>query len=336
MKKAFFLAVLLGVAAWVDADAQVTQRFPNVAAFGTNVYLHDAPDVPLHTRVPTGEVVVALTSTNGSVTINDLGFGNIDLAAESGNFAVNGQNITGRWFAVGNTATGLLAFVGGGYGNAANGFFSSIGGGENNSANGEYATVGGGRDNIANNNVASVGGGIANSAGGYSSTVGGGTFNIASGDYATIPGGYNNTASTNAFAAGIGAKATNNGSFVLSSPGTTNATFGSRGDNTFNVRSVGGVYFLAPSFDIQDTNGVSLMRVTSTNVQFSGLTQILTLPVANTNYWRQTTAVPTNSAFAGQVGQRMLFWLSSTHAVERVYAGSNLWLQSSSVYYTFP
>lgn len=366
MKKAYFLAVLLGVAAWVDADAQVTQRFPNVVAFGTNVYLHDAPTVPLHERVPTGTVVVALTSTNGSVTINDLGSGNIDLAAASGNFAVNGQNITGRWFASGNTYSGLLSTVLAGTGNVAVGDIALVGSGFNNTASGDGATIlnasrsqafgltaliGAGIFNHASNDYAVIVGGLGNTNTGLRSflgggqlnlltgnraTISGGYLNIADGTHATIPGGFNNAATTNAFAAGTGGRATNSGSFVWSGPGDTNATFGSRGDNTFNVRSVGGVYFLAPSFDIQDTNGVSLMRVTPTNVQFSGLTQILTVPIANTNYWRRTTAVPTNSAFAGTDGQRTLVWLSSTHAVERVYSGvSNLWLQSGT-FYTFP
>ena len=68
--------------------------------------------------------------------------------------------------------------------------------------------------------------------------------------------------------------ATNFGSFVWSSPGTTNGSFGSRGDNTFNARSVGGAYFLSPDFWIQDTNGGTIARFSTTGSVVRGPFQI--------------------------------------------------------------
>lgn len=54
MKK-IMLAVTILAAVAVSAMGQ-SWTMPNLAYFGTNVYLHDAPTVPLHTRVPTGAV----------------------------------------------------------------------------------------------------------------------------------------------------------------------------------------------------------------------------------------------------------------------------------------
>ena len=193
-------------------------------------------------------------------------------------YAVNGQNITGRWFAAGNTTGGTLAFVGGGTNNNASGQYATVAGGQLNTAE-ELAAVGGGFGNSAMGARATVSGGLANSVTGIEASIGGGRQNFAVGDvstigggeqnsttggWGTIPGGINNTATTNAFAAGIGAKATNSGSFVWSGPGDTNATFGSFGDNTFNVRAVGGMYFLSPSLYMKNTNGVTWASLTPT------------------------------------------------------------------------
>jgi hypothetical protein len=219
-----------------------------------------------------------------------------------GAYAVNGQNITGRWFAVGNTNSGSEAFIGGGDYNVASesysvvsggqlnyarGYYSTIGGGGENSATGTgstvsggqlnhaskpYATVGGGSGNKANEEHSTVGGGYGNKATHPYATVGGGSENFATGIYATVAGGLNNIASDYSFAAGVGARATNEGSFVFSGPDAAGdeTVFGSRGDNTFNVRSVGGVYFLAPDLWIKDTNGNTIARFSATNTTISG------------------------------------------------------------------
>jgi hypothetical protein len=226
--------------------------------------------------------------------------GNASATLSNTSFAVNGQNITGRWFAVGNTADGENAFVGGGEANEASGRLSTVGGGVGNEASGEWSTIAGGEYHIASGQSSAIGGGTQNRAYGYYSTVaggfqnvshaqhsfiGGGTENIVSngagvvgggmmnqviGNYGTVPGGANNIAGEGSFAAGVRALATNNGAVVFSSPGGDTEFFGSRGDNTFNVRSVGGVYFLAPALYIQDTNGNTVAAFTATNSTISG------------------------------------------------------------------
>lgn len=204
-------------------------------------------------------------------------------ALEGAGHAVNGQNITGRWFAAGNTNSGVGAVVLGGVQNAAEGDYSFIGGGVRNRTAGNNSVVAGGYQNFAASssvvaggyeNVASgvwatVAGGYQNVAAGSFSTVAGGRSNLARGAYSAVVGGYGNVAESNAVAAGSGALATNAGSLVWASPGGPTSTFGSLGDNTFNVRAAGGTYFLSTGFWIRSLSGVAVAGFTSTGITFS-------------------------------------------------------------------
>jgi hypothetical protein len=89
----------------------------------------------------------------------------------------------------GNEASGNASSVGGGRGNTASGDFATVGGGAINNAQGGSATIGGGGANFVSGSAATVGGGVANQATNNSATVGGGSGNEASGQAATVPGG---------------------------------------------------------------------------------------------------------------------------------------------------
>ena len=168
-----------------------------------------------------------------------------------------------------NNALGAYSTVSGGHQNNAWGKESSIGGGLNNGTVEPYATVAGGEGNTAYNDAAAklaeegganlrdsgkesfVGGGFNNTASGDRSTVSGGYVNIACGNAATIPGGANNLSSgAYSLAAGARANATHIGAFVWGSGDENTASFA---DNSFTVRSHGGVKFHTSS-----TNGVIL------------------------------------------------------------------------------
>jgi len=58
MKTTIIAAIIAALA--LSCHAQ-TQRFPNVSYFATNVFLFDAPTVPLHTRLTTQDVDAALS-----------------------------------------------------------------------------------------------------------------------------------------------------------------------------------------------------------------------------------------------------------------------------------
>ena len=135
---------------------------------------------------------------------------------------------------VGNVASGVGAFVGGGgydgtlmQGNEASGNASSIGGGRGNTASGDSATVGGGTINSAQGGGATIGGGAVNLVSGSSATVGGGVANQATDNIATVGGGSGNVAS--AYAAtvpgGAGALADHHGEMAYAS-----GPFANRGD----------------------------------------------------------------------------------------------------------
>ena len=112
---------------------------------------------------------------------------------------------------IGNSASGVSAFVGGGgyegsvvSGNTASGTASVIGGGIANSANFFTATVGGGYANIASGNAFGA------------ATVSGGLNNIAGTDFATISGGTANSASgVGSYVGGGGSDGTTGGPFHL-------------------------------------------------------------------------------------------------------------------------
>ncbi|MCK6473079.1 MAG: tail fiber domain-containing protein, partial [Planctomycetes bacterium] len=158
---------------------------------------------------------------------------------------------TGSWSTSGNAGTTLAHFVGtldnvaltmrvnnipamqivpggatgGGVANLVAGF-----NGNGVAANVQGSLVFGGGDGAGVNSAAAdfttVLGGRANSAMGFACTVVGGEGNVASGGYS--------------FAAGRGAQAIHGGSFVWAD--SINASLGSFGQNSFNVRASGGVY----------------------------------------------------------------------------------------------
>jgi hypothetical protein len=142
--------------------------------------------------------------------------------------------------------------------------FGTIGGGAGNLAgagttgvDGQLATVAGGSSNWAYAAMSTIAGGYDNVASGFGSTVGGGFFSRATATGATVPGGIRNAADgVGSFAAGVNAKATGAGQFTWADNSTDN-TFDpgalSQGwvnpANTFNVRALGGVWF------VTDTTG---------------------------------------------------------------------------------
>jgi len=272
------------------------------------------PDIPGYlTITDAAATYVAITNQQaGSVT--NIGFGLVGdglatpLAVDGNVVALQGGTITGRWIAVDNTVAGAGATVSGGSVNKAIAIGAYVGGGIENIATGFVSSVLGGQNNVAVGQHSSIAGGYFNTATGMFASVGGGVLNSAYGISATVPGGTANAAGDYAFAAGIGAKATNSGSFVYSGQGDVNFAFGSRGDNTFNVRAVGGTYFLSPFFNIADTNGNTVASFSSTGttingtVNFVGSPNILTIAAANTNFWRITTAPASNNSF-GSRGQ---------------------------------
>ncbi len=151
-----------------------------------------------------------------------------------------------------NTASGSYSTVSGGSRNRATGNSSTVGGGFTNLASGSTATISGGMQNSATAGFSTVGGGLTNAASGDYSVVAGGTDNIASGDYSTVAGGVHNVASgQSSFAAGQRAVAAHLGSFVWSDD-ASNEDFSSINQNSFNLRSRGGFYFLTSGVDFGD------------------------------------------------------------------------------------
>jgi len=145
---------------------------------------------------------------------------------------------------LGNTASGWASTVGGGFQNKARGTYATVGGGFANTPSGEGSVVAGGSGNTASGGASIVAGGSDNTASGRDSTVAGGGSNTASGYASTVAGGYNNFAIGDfSFAGGLHAKALGNGSFVWSDANPDN--FGYSGDNKFQVRASGGVWFYA-------------------------------------------------------------------------------------------
>ena len=141
-----------------------------------------------------------------------------------------------------NTASAYYSTVGGGYRNFS-GDTAFVGDGNQNSASGLLSTVGGGDLNIASGQNSTIAGGEGGQNSGDYSTIGGGGAHIVTGGYATVPGGFYNTAAgLYSFAAGQRARANHQGSFVWADS-LAFTDFTSVTNDTFNVRSRGGVYF---------------------------------------------------------------------------------------------
>ena len=226
---------------------------------GTGQFLGTTDNQPLELHVNNLRALRLESNTNGAPNI---------IAGSSANYVSN--NVVGATIAGGgttnysgysltNSVTADYGAVGGGLGNTASGWASTVGGGFQNKARGTYATVGGGfantpsgegsvvaggSGNTASGGASIVAGGSDNTASGRDSTVAGGGSNTASGYASTVAGGYNNFAIGDfSFAGGLHAKALGNGSFVWSDANPDN--FGYSGDNKFQVRASGGVWFYA-------------------------------------------------------------------------------------------
>ena len=170
--------------------------------------------------------------------------------------------------------------IGGGQSNTIfNSQWTVIGGGQSNSSNpgagqsNQHNVIAGGYLNSANGNLKSynsIGGGTGNRTLGSYSVVIGGASNLTSGDYTTVLGGLLNTASVDySLAAGRRAKASHSGSFVWAD--STDADYSSNGNNTFNVRAIGGSFFtgsmtVTGSLIVAPASAVEL-QVTSTGVK---------------------------------------------------------------------
>jgi hypothetical protein len=228
-----------------------------------------------------------------------------------GTIGGGGENVQSGWYGtIGggqlNAQPGYYGTIGGGYANAQSGGWGTIGGGTENAQSGDYGTIGGGVNNTNRGGGATIGGGNANdiTTNSLDATIAGGLGNRITGVGGAVPGGYYNTATSYAFAAGYGAKATNTGSFVWAGLGDTNATFGSLGENTFNVKSVGGVYMRAPFIRLQGGDGTTLAEFGTNTLTIGGYTLTdFVFASSLTNYLRFSTGAVTSHNASGVRGE---------------------------------
>lgn len=144
-----------------------------------------------------------------------------------------------------NKALEDYATVSGGSSNVATGDYNTIGGGQGNLTTLLHATVSGGKNNVAAGHLATVGGGEGNDAGGFGTFIAGGRKNTADGNFTFIAGGESNvTNGEYTFAGGHNARATWSGSFVWAGFNSYDKPFEAPDYDTFNVRSLGGVYIV--------------------------------------------------------------------------------------------
>lgn len=225
MKKTIAILALTALA--LAAHGQ-TQTFYSIAKFQTNVFLNDAPTVPLHTRVPTGNVLRATASyirpeqdlilqgnltldTNKSLTlVNDSGVGIVSNGVVLG---YNGEIILRRfvsgegWYSATINPTSPLPeamrltgdyvttndtrrLVFGGMLVATN---KTIFGSTTNAAPGTFASVVCGNGSTATGDYA-IAGGVQASASGYGSICFGHDDNDALGESSVAIGGNANKA----------------------------------------------------------------------------------------------------------------------------------------------
>jgi hypothetical protein len=169
-----------------------------------------------------------------------------------------------------NDSLGQYASIIGGYQNNASANYSTIGGGQSNTVSNNYGTIAGGQSNTVSGTHAIIGGGQANIVTGAHSFIGGGQNNRVTAPYSVVVGGLLNTASVDySFAAGRRAKASHSGSFVWAD--STDADYSSNGNDTFNVRAIGGSFFtgsmtVTGSLIVAPASTVEL-QVTSTGVK---------------------------------------------------------------------
>lgn len=132
MKKLIAILSIAAIAATAHAQ---TWTMPNLAYFNTNVFLHDAPTVPLHTRY------IKASGESRAITLG-------------GVFTVTNKTV----FGAANSANGSYATVSGGWLNSAAGLYSGVAGGQVNTAAGNYSFVAGGFGNITTGSFTFAGG----------------------------------------------------------------------------------------------------------------------------------------------------------------------------------
>lgn len=131
-------------------------------------------------RIPFSSVpysLMAETVQDGAITSNKIADGSI--TAEKLSFELRNEKKISTELS--NSATGQMAFIGGGDNNIASGGYSAVVGGNTNKAQANYAIAAGGQTNIANAAYSTVSGGSSNTASGTNSSIGGGRGNAVSG-----------------------------------------------------------------------------------------------------------------------------------------------------------
>lgn len=236
--------------------------------------------------------LTGLTCKAGSGTSSVLCQGNGNTAGSLFATVSGGQNnaVSATYVTIGggstNNGNGNYSTIGGGQANTTSGDNTTIAGGDSNTGNGTYATVGGGLSNTTGADGSVVSGGETNTASGTESTVaggvsnnitsagnqsaiGGGQSNTVSGQWSSIPGGNSNTAAGDySFASGRNAKANQQGSSVFSD--STSGNYNSHGQDTFNVRANGGMYFDTTGTVFIDTGSLSVLSSSVTASAFFG------------------------------------------------------------------
>ena len=184
--------------------------------------------------------------------------------AKRGTYAVDFQMSR---TAVGDVASGVYSFLGGGHDNESTGDSSVVVGGHSNHSLDAYATVGGGQANEARGAHSTVAGGFFNINSGEYATVAGGYASIANGDYSVIVGGRNaetNVYGQQAFASGTfaGAGEAQSSKYVLRQETidvtprilTTNGSIGGSAVNQIAVKDGQAISFLGTVTAKQDTS----------------------------------------------------------------------------------
>jgi hypothetical protein len=214
------------------------------------------------------------------------------------------------------------------------------------------ATIGGGGDrplifpphtriyfnNTVSDSYAVVAGGSANSVNGFAGVISGGQNNTVAtnAQYAVVPGGDLNWAGgINSFAAGHRAKANNDGTFVWAD--TTDADFGSTGNNQFLIRASGGV-------GIGTANPTAALEVSGTakattfQGDGSGLVNVPGTAAWQTLSGGSVTATP-NSGYIAQGPNLLTLLLPASPAVGTMVnvlgAGSGGWRVNANVGQSF-
>lgn len=280
------------------------QTFTQPAYFGTNVFLHDSTNTPLHLRIPTGavpQIVDGVLTPSGNLT-NDGSFAvrgdllvetnrtftmtykpdvstqNVSVVIDSQGTLTLRQFVTGfGWYVYTLTPTnppiGQLSadatyarISGQNFTGPSTGAFYSVG----NVQTGENARVLGGTNNIAGQTNAVVVGGLVNAAHGRNAFIGAGQQNAVSGDNGAVPGGRLNTAGNNSFAAGSRANASFSNSFVWGDGHTDTTT--APAANTFNARAQNGHNFYgAAGLRFFDLSAIQWGHITPTNSYLPGM-----------------------------------------------------------------